>query len=328
MGRPGWQVGWFPDCVARRVGVLFRGWSVLRTAGVLSEVRTDTRARSVSAKKLMLDLRCEGCVAEPYLHSTEKAANSEVPRSLYLSLLKRSLTNTLFEAEPDPDEDEFRFVRERANHYVKGAALSMLPLVRLDNIESCIVDVLENGVPGDLIETGVWRGGATIFMRAVLKAYGVTDRAVWAADSFEGLPTPDAEKFPLEAKVQLGPVMQKAYNNLMVSLEEVNRNFQAYALLDDQVHFLKGWFKDTLPTAPIRTLALLRLDGDFYESTRDSLVSLYDRVSVGGYVIVDDYGEESWTYCRRAVDEFREERGIVEPLFKVDSKCTYWKRVR
>ena len=257
---------------------------------------------------------------------THAGANADSLRSLYLDLLKRSLTNTLFEVEPDIDDDEFRFVMARANHYVKGAALSMLPVARLDNISQCIADVLEKEVPGDLIETGVWRGGATIYMRGVLKAHGVTNRTVWVADSFEGLPTPDAEEFPLEAKVQQGPVIQKAYNNLAVSLDQVKQNFQAYGLLDDRVRFLKGWFKDSLPSAPIAALSILRLDGDFYESTRDSLSSLYDRVSVGGYVIVDDYGEDTWTYCRRAVDEFRRDRNIDVPLLPVDSKCFYWKK--
>src|SRR5262249_40038419 len=139
---------------------------------------------------------------------------------------------------------------------------------------------------------------------------------------------PDPDRYPLEAKVQSGPVIQKAYHNLAVGIEEVVRNFKSYGLLDDQVRFLKGWFKDTLPAAPIKALSLLRLDGDFYESTRDALVYLYDRVSVGGYVILDDYGEDTWTYCRRAVDEFRMERHIDDPLVAVDSKCAYWRRTR
>ena len=253
-------------------------------------------------------------------------ANPPALQSLYLNLLKKSLTNTVFSCEPDIDDDEFRFVHLLAEHYVSGPAVSMLPVARLDNIETCIADVLEQKIPGDFIETGVWRGGATIFMRAVLMVHGVTDRTVWVADSFEGLPKPDAEKFPLEAKVQAGSVLQKAYNNLAVGLDEVKQNFLAYQMLDEKVCFLKGWFKDTLPTAPIAKLSILRLDGDFYESTRDSLVNLYDRLSLGGYVIVDDYGEDSWTYCRKAVDEFRLERGIDEPLLQVDSKCFYWKR--
>ncbi len=245
---------------------------------------------------------------------------------LYLDLLKRSLTNTIFDSEPDIDDDEFRYTMRFTEHYVDASAVSMLPLARLDNIRSCIESILRSGVPGDLIETGVWRGGASIFMRGVLKAHGVTDRLVWVADSFQGLPEPDPELFPLEAKVQSGSVMQKAYHNFAVSLEDVMGNFAAYQLLDDQVKFLKGWFKDTLPTAPIGTLSLMRLDGDFYESTRDGLDSLYDRLAIGGYVIVDDYGEDTWTYCRRAVDEFRAERNIEDPLIAVDSRCSYWQR--
>jgi hypothetical protein len=163
-------------------------------------------------------------------------------------------------------------------------------------------------------------------MRALLKLHGVTDRLVWGADSFEGLPEPDPEKYPLEAKVQSGPVFQKAYRNLAASLQEVERNLAAYGMLDDQVRLLKGWFCDTLPNAPIAQLALIRVDGDFYESTRDALVSLYDKLSVGGYVIIDDYGEDSWTYCRKAVDEFRAVRGISDPMIPVDAKCVCWRR--
>lgn len=245
---------------------------------------------------------------------------------LYLDLLKRSLTNTVFSTEPDIDDEDFEFRRCCAKHYVDSDAVSMITLARFDNIRSCIESILHDGTPGDFIEAGVWRGGAAIFMRAVLKAHGITDRSVWAADSFEGLPKPDPLIFPLEAKIQSGPVMQKVYHNLAVSLEEVTRNFKAYGLMDDQVKFLKGWFKDTLPNAPIGALSLIRLDGDFYESTRDGLTYLYDRLSVGGYIIIDDYGQDSWTYCRKAVDEFRAERHIEAPLIPVDSSCSYWRR--
>ena len=251
---------------------------------------------------------------------------TDTPADMYLDLLKRSLTNTIFQSEPDIDDDEFRYTMNCAAHYVNSDAVSMISWARFDNIKSCIESVLRDGVPGDLIEAGVWRGGASIFMRGVLKVHGVTDRVVWAADSFEGLPAPDADQFPIEAKAQAGPVMQKLYHNLAVGLDEVKRNFAAYGLLDDQVKFLKGWFKDTLPAAPVGPLSLIRLDGDFYESTRDGLDFLYDRLSIGGYVIIDDYGQDSWTYCRKAVDEFRSERHIEEPLIVVDSTCSYWQR--
>ncbi len=238
--------------------------------------------------------------------------------TLYLDLLKKSLTNTLFQEEPDANqEDEFRFVSSFIEHYIKGDAVSMLPLARLNNLQDCIVDTLARGVPGDLIETGVWRGGATIFMRGVLKACGVTDRMVWVADSFEGLPEPDPEAFPIEAKAHQGGVMKRSYKHFAVSLEEVKRNFQAYGLLDHQVRFLKGWFKDTLPAAPIGELAVMRLDGDYYESTMDALKHLYDRLSTNGFVIIDDYGEDTWTYCRKAVDDFRRDRGIQTKWFRL-----------
>ena len=246
---------------------------------------------------------------------------------LYLDLLKRSLTNTIFHVEPDASQSETaRYVEAAITHYQKGPAVSMLPLVRMDNLQFCITDVIERTVPGDLVETGVWRGGSTIFMRAMLKVLNVTDRIVWAADSFEGLPEPDAEKYPVEARSFKSAAMTKYYNHLAVGLDEVKRNFAAYGMLDDQVKFLKGWFKDTLPAAPIGAIAVLRLDGDYYESTRDALTNLYDKVSPGGYVVIDDYGEDNWTYCRKAVDEFRQERGITDPLVRVDKPCSYWRK--
>ena len=249
-----------------------------------------------------------------------------VGTKLYFDLLKRALTNSLFEQEPNADDWEPRYVEGFITHYIRGAAVSMLPLARFENLQSCIVDVVRQGVPGDLIETGVWRGGATIFMGGALKALGADDRTVWVADSFEGLPEPDAERFPVEAKTHRGPMMVKQYNHFAAGLEQVQANFSAFGLLDENVRFLKGWFKDTLPTAPIKQLAIMRLDGDYYESTWDGLTNLYDRLSVGGYAIIDDYGEDTWTYCRKAVDDFRAQWKITEPMIRVDSKCYYWQR--
>jgi hypothetical protein len=245
---------------------------------------------------------------------------------LYLDLMKKVLTNTLHSPEPDVHASAAAFVLDFSQHYIDGPAISMLPLARIENIQACVTDVIERGVPGDLIETGVWRGGATIFMRAILKALGVTDRSVWVADSFEGLPEPDPEKFPLESAAHRGTVMQHKFRRFAVGADHVRANFAAFGLLDEQVRFLEGWFKDTLPRAPIERLAVIRLDGDYYESTMDGLVNLYDKLSPGGYLIVDDYGEDDWTYCRRAVDEFRASRNIAEPLIEVDRRCYYWQR--
>jgi hypothetical protein len=258
------------------------------------------------------------------------AGSSFLPATLvqlYLDLLKRAVTDTIYKSEPDANnESSAEFLDGFIRHYVEGCAASMLPLARMNNIQFCIEDVIRNNVPGDFIETGVWRGGACIFMRGILRAYGIVNRRIWAADSFEGLPTPDSEEFPLEAAAHRGPVMNEVYNHFAVSLEKVRENFARFGLLDDQVVFLKGWFKDTLPAAPIERLALIRLDGDYYQSTWDSLVNLYDKLSVGGYLIVDDYGEDAWTYCRKAIEDFRRERGISDSIVRVDSKCYYWQR--
>lgn len=196
---------------------------------------------------------------------------------------------------------------------------TMIGMKRLDNLQACVERALADGVPGDLIETGVWRGGATIFMRAILKAHGVTDRCVWVADSFEGLPPPDPGKYPADA----GDIHHQ-FEQLAIPLEQVKANFKAYGLLDDQVRFLKGWFKDTLPGAPIERLAVMRLDGDMYESTMDALSALYPRLSVGGFAVIDDFGAVPG--CRKAIEDFRRDRGITARIHEIDWSGIYWRR--
>ena len=200
-------------------------------------------------------------------------------------------------------------------------AQTMVGIKRLNNIQYCVEDVIKNKVDGDFIETGVWRGGSTILMRAILKSYATTDRFVWVADSFEGLPKPDESKYPADK----GDTYH-TYDALKVSVEDVKNNFTKYGLLDDQVRFLKGWFKDTLPNAPIEKLSVLRLDGDMYESTMDALVNLYPKLSVGGYIIIDDY---LWIpACRQAVTDYRREHGIDDEIIEVDWTAVYWQKLK
>ncbi|MGI8853633.1 MAG: TylF/MycF family methyltransferase [Methyloceanibacter sp.] len=198
---------------------------------------------------------------------------------------------------------------------------TMIGLKRLENLQHCITEVIRKNVPGDLIETGVWRGGASIFMRAILKVYGDQSRVVWVADSFEGLPKPDG-RYQQDA----GDRHWDKSHTLGISLEQVKANFSRYGLLDEQVRFLVGWFKDTLPTAPINQLAVLRLDGDMYSSTMDALQNLYHRLSLGGYTIIDDYG--AIPACKQAVDDFRAEHGITEELQQIDWTAIFWEKLR
>jgi O-methyltransferase len=235
--------------------------------------------------------------------------------ALYLDLMKLCLTNSVYGELVEPDFDPALRMEGFGSPAV---AHTMIGMKRLDNIQSCVTSVLSNGVPGDLIETGVWRGGATIFMRAILKAYGVRDRRVWVADSFAGLPPPDAEQYPQDQGD-----LHYTNTKLAVPLEEVRENFARYHLLDDQVHFLKGWFRETLPEAPIEQLSVLRLDGDMYESTMDALRHLYPRVSTGGFIIVDDYALPG---CRAAIRDYRCEHNIADKIEHIDLYAAYWQR--
>ncbi len=200
-------------------------------------------------------------------------------------------------------------------------AETMVGLARLDNVHTCIRSVLERGIPGDFAETGVWRGGVGIFMRAALDAYGDPGRCVWMADSFAGLPEPDPRY-----EADRDSEFHEFADFLAVPLEQVRANFAKYGLLDDRVRFLPGWFRDTLPHAPIERLAILRLDGDMYSSTMDAITSLYPKLSPGGYVIVDDY--HTVPACRQAIDDYRERQGIDTVILPIDSDGVYWEKSR
>jgi O-methyltransferase len=209
------------------------------------------------------------------------------------------------------------YERRIAGHDFSDIAHSMLSLKRLDNVQMCVETILRDNIAGDLIETGVMRGGTVILMRAILRAYA-DNRTVWAADSFEGLPPPNPQDYPADAGAQwhLRPLTE-------VGVEHVRRNFERYGLFDDQVQFLPGWFRDTLHKAPIPRLALLRLDGDLYESTRDALVPLYPKLSPGGFVIVDDY---NLPMCAKAVNDYRKKMGIDDEIIAIDDAGVYWRK--
>ncbi len=245
------------------------------------------------------------------------------PAELYLDLLKKCLTRYVFE-DGAVDQNSRQLLPFDPELRIDGrdwpaTAETMVGLRRLDNVQYCVTEVLRQGVPGDLVEAGVWRGGTVIFMRGVLKAFGDTERLVWAADSFEGLPMADAERYPADE----GDT-HWTFPQLAVSREEVEANFARYGLLDDRVRFLHGWFRDTLPNAPVGPIAVLRLDGDMYESTIVALDSLYPKLSLGGFVIVDDYN--CVPGCKRAVDDFRLAHGITESLRPIDWAAVYWRR--
>ena len=251
-------------------------------------------------------------------------------RTLYLDLLKKALTGVIYADPPNPATPSLpgevpvqpgTFVDERREGGEDWPmnAQTMVGLKRLDNLQQCVEQVLADGVPGDFAETGVWRGGVCIFLRGMLEAYGVPDRLVWAADSFEGMPVADENSGGRDHKMGL-----HRFNDVLgVSLKEVQENFRRYDLLDDRVRFLPGWFSETLPVAPIERLAILRLDGDLYESTMDALNGLYHKLSMGGYVIVDDFGLPT---CEAAIHDFRAKHSITDEILRIDRFGAYWRR--
>ncbi len=227
--------------------------------------------------------------------------------SLYLDLLKKSILDIIYQDQPRTHNDIYPLYAD-----------SMIGKLAMDNLEYCLESVIQNNIPGDFIETGVWRGGATIFMRGFLKAKGITDRKVWVADSFNGIPAP-SEDYPAD-KWDFSDA-----EVLKVSQEQVMKNFAKYNLLDEQVIFLKGWFCDTLPTAQIDEIAILRLDGDLYQSTWEALENLYPKLSVGGFAIIDDYNI-GIPCCAQAVEDYRAKHQIKDPMLPVPPYGVFWKK--
>ncbi|MEH6515141.1 MAG: TylF/MycF/NovP-related O-methyltransferase [Halioglobus sp.] len=271
-------------------------------------------------------------------HLSESTRQQPSP---YLELLKRCLTFELWDAsdgslyELNVSQPIVSIVRliQRIKHKLNpppaterefgrdwpSRALTMVGSSRLDNVQLCVERVLEENIPGDLIETGVWRGGCTIFMRALLETYADPHRTVWVADSFSGMPKPNSEKYPADRRFDLS-----MWRSLSVSADEVRANFARFGLLDNRVKFLEGFFSETLPSAPIEQLAIMRLDGDLYESTIDSLNYLYPKLSSGGFVIIDDFFCSA--PCKQAVDDYREKHNISGEMLAVDWSAVYWRK--
>jgi O-methyltransferase len=258
-------------------------------------------------------------------------SDSEALRRAYLDLLKLcpcDLTDTTtVSVGPTPDGSVVARELSGEQRRLRAVGLdwplqgiSMSGLRRLDDLQACVDSVVRDGVDGDLIEAGTWRGGATILMRAALDtASDARERTVWVADSFQGFPEPETEA-PDQVRFT---TFLRAFDFLSVSEEEVRDNFARFGL-ECGVRFVPGFFNDTLPELTGESWALVRLDGDTYDATRVALECLYPGLAPGGYLIVDDYG--AFEECRRAVDEYRDEHGIGEPIEEVDWTCVRWRR--
>ena len=178
--------------------------------------------------------------------------------------------------------------------------------------------IVENKIPGAIVECGVWRGGSMHIVARTLDAIGDTSRELYLFDTFEGM-TPPSDKDltfsgkPVSELLDVRPKTAKIW--AVASLDDVKQGFEEVPYPDDKIHFIKGPVEETLPEQAPDEIAILRLDTDWYESTRHELLTMYDRLASGGVLIIDDYG--SYQGAKQAVDEFIAETGarlLLTPL--------------
>lgn len=251
--------------------------------------------------------------------------------NLKLLFLQRVLTDTVgseeiwnsfFEKREFPNEIVMNEVINRPvdpTRLVGGdwphRAHTMIGIKRLQNLHESLDYVRLNNLDGDFIETGVWRGGASIFAKVYFNLYGM-NKKVFVADSFKGLPPPQVKEDEGDGHYKI--------DYLRVSLPEVKNNFELYNALDENVIFLEGWFEDTLPNNhQIEKLSILRMDGDLFKSTMDVFDSCYHKVVDGGVVIIDDFCIPN---CKHAVEKFRQDNNYNEEVVVVDHCGIFWKK--
>jgi O-methyltransferase len=256
-------------------------------------------------------------------------------RAAYLDLLKLCLCDVTSGSSREVMYDQqkrvyFRDLLTEAELWrrVEGKdwplqGLTMVGLPRLDDLQACVESVVRDGVEGDLIEAGAWRGGASILIRATLNSLGARDRTLWVADSFEGFPQPEDEGAQADQAVESE---MSGFDFLAPGLEAVEASFERLGCREG-VRFVPGFFEETMSGLAGGRWSLIRLDADTYKATKLALETLYPGLAAGGYLILDDYFHpflpES---CKRAVDDFRVERGIVEPIEQIDWTGGRWRR--
>lgn len=189
--------------------------------------------------------------------------------------------------------------------------MTLLGKGQLDLIERATLDLEARDVRGDFIEAGVWRGGAIILLRALCDEHRMANRQIIAADSFSGIPK--------NTRFKHDPV-DLWEDRWEAGIDEVRGNISQHEPLDDRIEFVEGYFADTLPALADRQFALIRLDSDSYDSVLTSLEHLYPQLSSGGIIIIDDWHLPG---CRFAVDRYRADQGIAEPMHE-DSGNGYW----
>ena len=220
-------------------------------------------------------------------------------------------------AEQIPDlEPGFRDLYQRCSTY------TMTTVERMYAVHQAAGHVARAGIAGDYVECGVWRGGSSMMAALTFKQAGDRERTMWLYDTFEGMPEPTLEDAPnaIEgADVHDEWARNEAADHndwCYAPLDEVRANMRSVGVDGDRLQLVKGKVEETIPATIPERIALLRLDTDWYESTKHELDHLYPLLSPGGVLIIDDYGH--WPGARQAVDEYLAEHGIHLLLGRID----------
>lgn len=262
---------------------------------------------------------------QPTTNNKDASAQNRA-RLAYLSLMKSVVSGLVYGAFEKSvnlfPNKQYKVVEANSTKRIAGEEFpylgeTMIGMKRLDSLQDLLISVLSANIAGDVMETGIWRGGTSIFMSAVLQAYHQQQsRRIFACDSFRGLPPGNASLHP-------GDLHWDDLSYFSVDSVTVAKNFYRYQLLNEHVIFAKGFFNVTMPAlVPIvNKLALLRLDGDIYESTADVLYHMYDKLSLGGILILDDWFDFP---AQQACLDFFKVHKINPKIIPIDKFSVYW----
>lgn len=220
-----------------------------------------------------------------------------------------SSNDSLFEMFPDLTDEERRIVAA-----VKP--FTMTSVERVVCLMNAVSYVAKNKIAGDIAECGVWRGGSMMTVALTLLAHDDVSRELYLYDTFEGMSEPTEADVNLDGLSAQSHIAQTTEKWCYASIEDVRENIVSTGYPKDKIHLVKGKVEDTIPKTIPATLSLLRLDTDWYESTKHELIHLYPRLSREGILIIDDYGH--WQGARRAVDEFFAEQNRKVYLHRID----------
>ena len=225
-------------------------------------------------------------------------------------------------ATVDPYKTSLRdFTKEEIDgiNFVKN--YTMTSEERLVSVTRSIEYIVENSIEGDIVECGVWRGGSMMMAANKLVTLKCLNKKIFLFDTYEGMSEPGKDDIAWDAisaaEIYSNTEKKTGYGGWCYStLSEVKNNLAKSAYPEENIIFVKGKVEDTLPHASINKISLLRLDTDWYESTKHELECLYDKLSIGGILIIDDYGH--WQGAKKAVDEFIKKRNLKLFLNRID----------